>query len=105
MNNLLLLRHSQSLWNKQRRFTGWADIELTKQGRSQAELAGKLIKDLNIEFDAYFTSVQIRAIDTLEIILDDSGCYINGIKKSVYLISHFGKSGMVDQNIRKILNA
>ena len=70
MNNLLLLRHSQSLWNKQRRFTGWADIELTKQGRSQAELAGKLIKDLNIEFDAYFTSVQIRAIDTLEIILD-----------------------------------
>ena len=70
MNNLLLLRHSQSLWNKQRRFTGWADIELTTQGRSQAELAGKLIKDLNIEFDAYFTSVQIRAIDTLAIILD-----------------------------------
>ena len=70
MNNLLLLRHSQSLWNKQRRFTGWADIELTTQGRSQAELAGKLIKDLNIEFDAYFTSVQKRAVNTLNIILN-----------------------------------
>ena len=70
MNNLLLLRHSQSLWNKQHRFTGWADIELTEQGKSEAKYAGQLIKKLKIEFHAYFTSVQIRAIDTLEIILD-----------------------------------
>ena len=91
MNNLLLLRHSQSLWNKQHRFTGWADIELTKQGRSQAELAGKLIKDLNIEFDAYFTSVQIRAIDTLEIILDVLGKKNSKIEKAWELNErHYG---------------
>ena len=70
MNNLLLLRHSQSLWNKQHRFTGWADIELTEQGKSEAKYAGQLIKKLNIQFHAYFTSVQKRAINTLEIILD-----------------------------------
>ena len=92
MNNLLLLRHAQSLWNKQRRFTGWADIELTKQGRSQAELAGKLIKDLNIEFDAYFTSVQIRAIDTLEIILDVLGKKNSKIEKAYQLCErHYGE--------------
>ena len=44
MNNLLLLRHSQSLWNKQHRFTGWADIELTEQGKSEGKYAGQLIK-------------------------------------------------------------
>ena len=44
MNNLILVRHGQSLWNKERRFTGWADIDLTEQGKSEAKEAGKLIK-------------------------------------------------------------
>ena len=70
MNNLILVRHGQSKWNKEKRFTGWADIDLTEQGREEAEQAGKLIKELNIEFDAYFTSVQKRAINTLNIILN-----------------------------------
>ena len=48
MNNLILVRHGQSLWNKERRFTGWADIELTEQGKSEAKLAGQLIKELDI---------------------------------------------------------
>tara|TARA_B100000029_G_scaffold515586_1_gene623403 strand:+ start:475 stop:1170 length:696 start_codon:yes stop_codon:yes gene_type:complete len=69
MNNLLLLRHSQSKWNKERRFTGWADVELTEHGKLEAKLAGQLIKKLNIEFDFYFTSQLKRAINTLEIIL------------------------------------
>ena len=69
MNNLLLLRHGQSQWNREKRFTGWADIDLTHQGRVEAELAGKLIKQLNIEFDAYFTSQLKRAINTLKIVL------------------------------------
>ena len=56
MNNLILVRHGQSLWNKERRFTGFVDIELTKEGKSEAKHAGQLIKELNIEFDAYFTS-------------------------------------------------
>jgi len=69
MNNLILVRHGQSLWNKERRFTGWADIDLTEEGRLEAENAGKLIKKLNIEFDSYFASQLKRAINSLEIIL------------------------------------
>ena len=69
MNNLILVRHGQSLWNKERRFTGWADINLTEQGKLEAKLAGELIKDLNIEFEAYFTSELKRSIDSLNIIL------------------------------------
>jgi len=91
MNNLLLLRHSQSLWNKQHRFTGWADIELTEQGKSEAKYAGQLIKKLNIEFDVYFTSVQIRAINTLEIILDILNKKNSEIKKAWELNErHYG---------------
>ena len=70
MNNLILVRHGQSLWNKERRFTGWADIDLTEQGKSEAKHAGRLIKKLNIEFDAYFTSQLKRAINSLNIILE-----------------------------------
>jgi len=70
MNNLILVRHGQSLWNKERRFTGWADVNLTDQGKKEAEYAAILIRKLNIEFDACFTSLQKRAINTLEIILN-----------------------------------
>ena len=70
MNNLILVRHGQSLWNRERRFTGFVDIELTEDGKSEAEYAGRLIKELNIEFDAYFTSVLKRAINSLNIILE-----------------------------------
>jgi 2,3-bisphosphoglycerate-dependent phosphoglycerate mutase len=69
MNNLILVRHGQSLWNKQRRFTGWADINLTEKGKAEAKYAGQLIKELNIDFDAYFTSQLKRATNTLSIIL------------------------------------
>ena len=51
MNNLILVRHGQSLWNKERRFTGWADIDFTEQGKLEAKQAGRLIKNLNIKFD------------------------------------------------------
>ena len=70
MNNLILVRHGQSLWNLERRFTGWTDIGLTEQGKSEAKYAGELINKINIEFDTYFTSFQKRAINTLKIILD-----------------------------------
>ena len=69
MNNLILVRHGQSLWNQERRFTGWADIDLTEQGKEEAKRAGQLIKELNIDFHAYFTSQLKRAINSLEIIL------------------------------------
>ena len=73
MHNLILVRHGQSLWNKERRFTGWADIDLTEVGKLEAKNAGKLIKDLNIEIDTYFTSQLKRSINTLKIILDVLG--------------------------------
>ena len=69
MNNLILVRHGQSLWNKERRFTGWADIGLTEKGKAEAKYAGELIKELNIDFHAYFTSELKRALNSLEIIL------------------------------------
>jgi len=91
MNNLILVRHGQSHWNKERRFTGWADIDLTEQGKSEAELAGKLIKEVNSKFDAYFTSVQKRAIHTIEIILDILNKKNSKIKKAWELNErHYG---------------
>ena len=69
MNNLILVRHGQSLWNKERRFTGWADIDLTEEGKNEAQEAGRLIKALKIEIDEYFTSQLKRAVNSLDIIL------------------------------------
>tara|TARA_B100001750_G_scaffold235380_1_gene237848 strand:+ start:855 stop:1550 length:696 start_codon:yes stop_codon:yes gene_type:complete len=70
MNSLVLVRHGQSLWNKERRFTGWADIDLTEQGKSEAKYAGELIKNLNVNFDAFFTSELKRAIHSMDLILE-----------------------------------
>ena len=70
MNNLILVRHGQSQWNQKKRFTGWVDIDLSEQGKSEAEYAGKLIKELNIEIHICFTSQLKRAINTLSIILN-----------------------------------
>mgnify|MGYP006084822703 CR=1 FL=1 len=69
MNNLILVRHGQSQWNLEKRFTGWADVDLTEKGRSEAQYAGKLIKKLDINFDSYFTSHLKRAQNSLKIIL------------------------------------
>ena len=70
MNNLLLVRHGQSEFNLARRFTGFYDVGLTEKGKSEAEHAGQLIKKLNIDFDAYFTSKLKRASNSLKIILN-----------------------------------
>ena len=69
MNNLILVRHGQSKFNLERRFTGFYDIDLTSKGESEAKYAVELIKKLSFEFDAYFTSKLIRASNTLDIIL------------------------------------
>lgn len=70
MTNLILVRHGQSIWNKEKRFTGWMDVDLTEKGKSEAKLAGQLIKELDIEFHACFTSCLIRAENSLKIILE-----------------------------------
>ena len=69
MSNLILVRHGQSKFNLQRRFTGFYDVELTSQGRAEAKYAGELIKKLNIELEGYFTSQLRRASNSLDIIL------------------------------------
>ena len=68
MNYLILIRHGQSKWNLEKRFTGWVDVDLTKDGESEAEKAGYLIKKRNISIDLYYSSLQLRANNTLKII-------------------------------------
>ena len=67
MSKLVLVRHGESQWNLENRFTGWIDIPITDKGREEARQAGEKIK--GIKFDKAYTSVLIRAIETLEIIL------------------------------------
>ena len=69
MSNLILVRHGQSKFNLERRFTGFYDVELTSQGEAEAKYAGELIKKLNIELEGYFTSQLRRASNSLDIIL------------------------------------
>ena len=69
MNSLILVRHGQSIWNQEKRFTGFMDVQLTDKGKTEAAFAGQLIKELNITFHEYFTSELKRAINSLDIIL------------------------------------
>jgi len=69
MTNLILIRHGQSTWNLENRFTGWVDVDLSENGIKEAEKAGELINSLNLDIDLYFTSYLKRSIRTLEIIL------------------------------------
>jgi len=71
MANLVLLRHGQSLFNLEGRFTGWMDIDLSEKGRVEARKAGWLMKSTGLSFDIAFTSVLKRAIRTLWIVLDE----------------------------------
>ena len=71
MHKLVLIRHGQSEWNKENRFTGWKDVDLSEQGREEAKSAGQLLKAEGFRFDEAYTSVLKRAIRTLWIILDE----------------------------------
>ena len=68
MSFLILVRHGQSTWNLEKRFTGWVDVDLTENGKSEAEKAGLLIKKKGIKINFYFSSLQLRANHTLRII-------------------------------------
>ena len=70
MSNLILVRHGQSEWNLENRFTGWVDVDLAPKGKLEACKAGELIKEKKIKFDYFFTSYQKRAINTLKLILN-----------------------------------
>ncbi|TKC89562.1 2,3-diphosphoglycerate-dependent phosphoglycerate mutase [Trinickia terrae] len=65
MHKLVLIRHGESTWNKENRFTGWVDVDLTEQGNREAQQAGRLLKEAGFTFDIAYTSVLKRAIRTL----------------------------------------
>ncbi len=69
MSHLILIRHGQSEWNLENRFTGWVDVDLAPKGKLEACKAGELIKELNLEINHFFSSYQKRAIETLKLIL------------------------------------
>lgn len=70
---LVMVRHGQSVWNLENRFTGWTDVDLSDNGRREAEEAGRLLKENGFKFDLAFTSVLMRANHTLDIILETMG--------------------------------
>jgi 2,3-bisphosphoglycerate-dependent phosphoglycerate mutase len=71
MYKVVLLRHGESTWNRENRFTGWTDVDLSEQGRTEALAAGKALRAAGLTFDVAFTSVLKRAIRTLWIVLDE----------------------------------
>src|SRR5207244_4438471 len=71
MHRLVLLRHGESVWNKENRFTGWTDVDLSDKGRDEAREAARLLKEAGFSFDIAYTSVLKRAIRTCWIVLDD----------------------------------
>ena len=73
MSSLVLLRHGQSQWNLENRFTGWVDVNLTAEGEAQASKGGELIRDAGIVFDHAFTSVLTRAVRTCNLALTAAG--------------------------------
>ena len=68
MSYLILVRHGQSIWNLEKKFTGWVDVDLTENGKLEAKKAGNLIKYKNINIDIYYSSFQLRAKNTLKLI-------------------------------------
>lgn len=71
MQKLVLLRHGESVWNKENRFTGWTDVDLSEKGVEEAHEAGRILRSEGFDFDIAFTSVLKRAIRTLNIVLEE----------------------------------
>ena len=82
MSHLILIRHGQSQWNLEKRFTGWVDVDLAPNGKLEACKAGELIKELRLNIDFFFCSYQKRAIETLNLVLNTLRIKNNNIIKS-----------------------
>ena len=104
MSHLILVRHGQSEWNLQNRFTGWVDVELAVQGKLEACKAGELIKDLNIKIDYFFCSYQKRSIETLKLILNTIRIKNDVIKRAWQLNErHYGAlTGLNKDEMKKV---
>ncbi len=91
MSILVLLRHGQSQWNLENRFTGWVDVPLTEQGRAEAKRAGERLRDAAIKFSFAFTSELTRAQETLSIVLAEIGAIDLPVEKDQALNErHYG---------------
>lgn len=103
MIKLVLVRHGQSEWNLENRFTGWTDVDLTEQGIREAKEAGKVLKEKGYHFDLAFTSLLKRAEHTLDLILDEMGEQNIEIKRSWKLNErHYGAlQGLNKDEMRK----
>lgn len=88
MATLVLIRHGQSLWNLENRFTGWVDVPLTEKGRAEAKRAGDLVRDFR--FDVAYTSLLSRAQETLSIVLDTIGQKPPVIRDQALNERHYG---------------
>lgn len=91
MKKLVLLRHGESTWNKENRFTGWTDVDLSERGINEAKEAGKVLKEKGIRFDIAYTSYLKRAIKTLNYVLEEMDLMWIPVKKSWRLNEkHYG---------------
>ncbi|KRN29064.1 phosphoglyceromutase [Lactobacillus selangorensis] len=92
MPKLVFVRHGQSQWNLENKFTGWVDVDLSDKGKEEAHEAGKKIAKAGIEFDQAYTSVLRRAIKTCDIVLDESGqLWVPEMKSWRLNERHYGK--------------
>ena len=103
MSHLILVRHGQSQWNLEKRFTGWVDVDLAPNGKLEACKAGELIKELKLNLDFFFCSYQKRAIETLDLILNTLRIKNNNVIKSWQLNErHYGALTGLNKNEMKI---
>ena len=103
MSHLILVRHGQSEWNLENRFTGWVDIDLAAKGKLEACKAGELIKERKIKIDHFFTSYQKRAIETLKLIFNTLRIKDSEIVKAWQLNErHYGSlTGLNKEEMKK----
>ena len=90
MDNLILIRHGQSVWNAENKFTGWVDVDISPKGREEAANAAQIIKNKLLEIDHAFCSSLLRAINTANIILKGLNSSIVPIKKWQLNERHYG---------------
>ena len=103
MSHLILVRHGQSQWNLEKRFTGWVDVDLAPNGKLVACKAGELIKELKLNLDFFFCSYQKRAIETLDLILNTLRIKNNNVIKSWQLNErHYGALTGLNKDEMKI---
>ena len=102
MSHLILVRHGQSEWNLEKRFTGWVDVDLAPNGKLEACKSGELIKEKNILIDYYFSSLQLRAINTLKLILNTMRIKVDFVKAWELNERHYGElTGLNKEDMKK----